>query len=110
MTNGAQFPTDIVSLARRLDLSPDTIYYFLEVELVRQALSEGDLAELRRVRRLLDLEVNLAGVEIILRMRQQMRSMQIRLEAMATELAAAQSQFENQIRELERRMAQDLPL
>jgi DNA-binding transcriptional MerR regulator len=108
--NGNQVPTEVTALARRLGLSPDTIHYCLEVELVEQPLADPDLAELRRVRRLLDLEVNLAGVEIILRMRQQIRAMQIRLEAMATEMAAAQSQFENQIRELERRLARDLSL
>lgn len=106
--NGNQFPAEVTVIARRLGLSPDTIHYCLEVELVGQPLADPDLAELRRVRRLLDLEVNLAGVEIILRMRQRIRALQIRLEAMATEMAAAQSQFENQLRELERRLAREV--
>lgn len=110
MMNGNQFPAEVTALARRLGLSPDTIYYCLEVELVGQALADPDLAELRRVRRLLDLEVNLAGVEIILRMRQRIRAMQTQLEARASEMAAVQSHFESQIRELERRLARDLSL
>ncbi|MCK6630497.1 MAG: hypothetical protein L6R45_35665 [Anaerolineae bacterium] len=108
MTYKAPFSADLTTLARRLGLSPDTIYYCLEAELVEQALTEPDLAELRRVRRLLDLEVNLAGVEIILRMRRQMLAMQSQLEALTSEMRATQSRFEQQIRELERRLAHDL--
>jgi DNA-binding transcriptional MerR regulator len=108
MTNGSKFPVEVTAFARRLGLSPDAVYYCLEVELVSQTLADSDLAELRRVRRLLDLEVNLAGVEIILRMRQQMRAMQAQLEAMAAEMNAVQRHFENQIRELERRLAREI--
>jgi DNA-binding transcriptional MerR regulator len=106
--NGTQFPTEVTTIARRLGLSPDTVYYCLEVELVGHQLNDPDLAELRRVRRLLDLEVNLAGVEIILRMRQRMRAMQTQLEAMTSEMAAVQRRFESQIRELERRLAHEV--
>jgi DNA-binding transcriptional MerR regulator len=108
MANGIQLSADILAIARRLGLSPDTVHYCLDVELIRQPLTELELAELRRVHRLLDLEVNLAGLEIILRMRKQMCAMQAQLETMAAEMAAAQSRFESQIRELERRLAQDL--
>ena len=108
MSDGIQLSPDILAIARRLGLSPDTVHYCLDVELVHQPISEPDLAELRRARRLLDLEVNLAGVEIILRMRKQMRAMQTQVEAMAAEMMAAQSRFESQLRELERRLAQDL--
>ena len=108
MANGIQLSADILAIARRLSLSPDTVHYCLDVELIRQPMTELDLAELRWAHRLLDLEVNLAGLEIILRMRKQMCAMQAQLEAMAAEMAAAQSRFESQIRELERRLAQDL--
>lgn len=108
MTNRSQFPVEVAAIARRLGLSPDAVHYCLEVELVGQALADSDLAELRRVRRLLDLEVNLAGVEIILRMRQQMRAMQAQLETMASEMNAVQQRFESQIRELERRLAREI--
>ena len=108
MTNGNQFPAEVTAIARRLGLSPDAVHYCLEVELVSQSLADADLAELRRVRRLLDLEVNLAGVEIIMRMRQQMRAMQTQLEAMASEMSTVQRHFESQIRELERRLAREI--
>jgi hypothetical protein len=107
MTKRTQFPAEVTAIARRLGLTPDTVYYCLEVELIGQPLTELDLAELRRTRRLLDLEVNLAGVEIVLRMRKQMQAMQAQIEAMATEMAAVRSHFEKQIRELEQRLAQD---
>ncbi|MFC2031365.1 chaperone modulator CbpM [Chloroflexota bacterium] len=45
--------------------------------LVRQPLTAADLAELRRVRRMQELGVNLAGIEIILRMRRRI----VQLEA-----------------------------
>ena len=108
MTNGNQFPVEVTAIARRLGLSPDAVHYYLEVELVSQSLADADLAELRRVRRLLDLEVNLAGVEIILRMRQQIRAMQTQLEAMASEMTAVQQHFESQIREIERHLAREI--
>ena len=105
MTKRTQYSAEITAIARRLGLPPDTVYYCLEVELVGQPLTELDLAELRRARRLMDhLEVNLAGVEIVLRMRKQIQAMQAQMD----EMVAAQSRFERQIRELERRLAQDL--
>jgi hypothetical protein len=111
MAKRPQYPADVTAIARQLQLAPDTVYYCLEVELVGQPLTELDLAELRRARRLMDhLEVNLAGVEIVLRMRKQIQAMQAQMEAMAAEMTAAQSRFERQIRELERRLAQDLSL
>lgn len=108
MTNRTKIPVEITAIARRLGLSSDTVHYCLEVELVGQSLTEPDLAELRRVRRLLDLEVNLAGAEIILRMRRQIQSMQAQMEAMAVEMSTAQRRFESQIRELERRLAHEI--
>lgn len=108
MGNRIQLSAEITAVARRLGLSPDTVYYCLNVELVGQPLTELDMVELRRARRLLELEVNLEGVEIILRMRKQLCAMQAQLEAMANEMATTQRRFENQIRELERRLTQEL--
>jgi DNA-binding transcriptional MerR regulator len=110
MTTLKQELSEITAMARRLGLSPETVNYCLEVELVQRPLSESDLAELRRVRRLQELEVNLPGVEIILRMRQQIQAMQRQMEAMAAEMAATQSRFERELRDLERRLARDLSL
>ncbi len=55
--------------ARRTGLSPGTVRRYVRRGLVSDKLTESDLGELRRIRRLRDLGVNLAGVEIILRMR-----------------------------------------
>lgn len=105
MTTVKQELSEIAAIARRLNLSPDAVSYCLEVELVESSLNDTDLAELRRVRRLQELEVNLPGVEIILRMRRQIQAMQRQMEAMAAEMAATQSRMERELRELERRLA-----
>jgi DNA-binding transcriptional MerR regulator len=67
-------------LARRVGLDPDVIEYCWEAELVQPAATEYDLAELRRVRRLQALGVNLAGIEIILRMRRRLLAMQAEMD------------------------------
>jgi len=54
---------------RRSGLSRYEVLRCMGRGLVRQPLTGADLAELRRVRRLQDLGVNFAGIEIILRMR-----------------------------------------
>ncbi len=110
MTTAKQETAEITAVARRLGLPLEVVSYCLEVELVQHPLSETDLAELRRVRRLQELEVNLPGVEIILRMRQQIQAMHRQMEAMAAEMAATQSRLERELRDLERRLARDLSL
>ena len=75
----------IAVAARRTSLSPRTVRRYVQRGLVGEMLTEADLAELRRVRRLTDLGVNLAGVEIILRMRRQIEELEAevkRLEAL----------------------------
>lgn len=62
--------------ARRVGLAPRTVRRYAQRRLVSEMLTETDLAELRRIRRLTGLGVNLAGVEIILRMRGQIRELQ----------------------------------
>jgi MerR family transcriptional regulator/heat shock protein HspR len=57
--------------AHRTGLSPRTVRRYIQRGVVSEKLTETELAELRRIRRLTDLGVNLAGVEIILRMRRQ---------------------------------------
>jgi len=77
----------IAVAARRASLSPPTVRRYVQRGLVGEMLTEADLAELRRVRRLTDLGVNLAGVEIILRMRRQIEELEAevkRLEALLT--------------------------
>jgi DNA-binding transcriptional MerR regulator len=47
--------------------------------LVGETLSEVELAQLRRVRRLRELGINLAGIEVILRMRRRIEELQARM-------------------------------
>jgi DNA-binding transcriptional MerR regulator len=56
---------------------------------VEENLSETALCELRRVRRLMSLGVNLHGVEIIMRMRRQ--RIRRRIQELEAELARLQS-------------------
>jgi hypothetical protein len=62
--------------ARRAGLEPQVVRHCVQVGLVDETLTEDELIELRRVRRLIDLGVNLEGVEIILRMRRRIVALQ----------------------------------
>ena len=53
-----------------------------------EVLTETDLAELRRIRRLTDLGINLTGVEIILRMRRQIEELQAEMARLKALLAS----------------------
>ena len=66
----------ITVAAHRTGLTPPTVRRYIRRSLVNETLTEADLAELRRIRRLTDLGVNLAGVEIILRMRRRIEELQ----------------------------------
>jgi len=48
----------------------------MRLQLVSQTLNEAELAQLRRIRRLSELGINLAGIEAILRMRRQILELQ----------------------------------
>ena len=65
--------TTAISLSvavQRTGLSDDEVQRLIARRLVVEPLAEADLAEMRRIRRLQELGVNLAGIEIILHMRQ----------------------------------------
>jgi DNA-binding transcriptional MerR regulator len=51
----------------------------MERSLIREPLTDVDLRELRRIRRLQELGVNMQGIEIILRMRRRIRWLQTEL-------------------------------
>jgi MerR family transcriptional regulator/heat shock protein HspR len=75
----------ITVAARRVGLSPWTVRRYVRRGLLAEALTEDELAELRRIRRLTELGINLAGVEVILSMRRQIEQLQAevaRLEAL----------------------------
>jgi DNA-binding transcriptional MerR regulator len=96
------------SLARQVGLTPEVVLYCREVGLVRETASEADLAELRRVRRLKALGVNLAGIEIILRMRRRLLQMQAEMDEVTKEMEEMQSEFELDMRRLRQQMARDI--
>jgi hypothetical protein len=64
---------------QRTGLSRDQVRQVVARRLVMEPLQESDLVELRRVRRLQELGVNLQGIEVILHMRR-------RIEALRGEL------------------------
>lgn len=100
LSNG--FPIDddepmyVISIAARLlGLHQQTLRYYERVGLIRPKRTAGNIrmysnADIQRVRtaqRLIsELGVNLAGVDIILRMNEQIRRLQAELEATRAEL------------------------
>jgi len=73
--------------ARQIGLSPRTVRRYVQLGLVNDVLTGDALAELRRIRRLTGLGVNLAGVEIILRMRRQIKALQAEMAQLRALLA-----------------------
>ena len=72
--------------ARRTGLSPRSIRRYIQRRLVNEALSEAELVRLRRIRRLTELGINLAGIEVILDMRCRIEELQkqvVQLESKA---------------------------
>ncbi|MCX7683338.1 MAG: hypothetical protein N2508_15460 [Anaerolineae bacterium] len=61
--------------ACRCGLDAQLVRYYVDIGVVSWPLTEAGLAELRRIRRLIGLGVNLAGVEIILRMRRRIEEL-----------------------------------
>ena len=92
MTRRESTTTITIALAaQQVGLSRRTVRRYIQRGLVNEALTEGDLAELRRIRRLTDLGVNLDGVEIILRMRCQIQELQGQVEQLAAQILHAPS-------------------
>ncbi len=88
-------PCYVISVAARMvGMHPQTLRYYERAGLVSPARTKGnirlyrrsDIDRLRRVQRLIaDHGVNLAGVEVILRMEAELRSLQERLGTLAGE-------------------------
>jgi MerR family transcriptional regulator/heat shock protein HspR len=83
----------ISTVAEMLDLHPQTLRLYEKKGLIRPSRTRGrtrvyspeDVEEIRLILRLgRELGVNLAGIEIILKMRRQMQAMQQELEARAS--------------------------
>ncbi len=60
-------------------LSQQVVEECIERQMVNQPLTDTDLSELRRIRRLQELGVNIQGIEVILRMRRRMKVLQSEL-------------------------------
>jgi len=69
----------IRTAAQRAGLDVYVVRHCVEVGLMEESLTERDLVELRRVRRLMTLGINLPGVEVILRMRRRIQELQAEL-------------------------------
>ena len=90
-------PRYVISIAAEmLGTRTYTLRYYEKVGIIKPARSQGntrlysdmDLAMLRRVRTLMeDLGVNLAGVEVILRMSQQIAQLQRATDELEAEVA-----------------------
>jgi MerR family transcriptional regulator/heat shock protein HspR len=89
-------PRFVISIAARiLGIQSHTLRYYERIGIIEPSRSQGnirlyserDIAQLRRIKTLMDdLGVNLAGVEVILRMSQRMTELQNRVEELETEL------------------------
>ena len=94
--HGEEEPIYVISVAARIvGMHAQTLRQYERVGLVEPKRSRGnirlysqaDVARLRQVQRLInDLGVNLAGVEVILRMTERMRAMETELEALREEV------------------------
>lgn len=91
-------PMYVISVAAKMiGVHPQTLRHYEDMGLVAPERSEGnirlysptDIDRLRQVIRLTDeLGVNLAGVQIILDMRERLEELQLEMEAMQAELQA----------------------
>ncbi len=89
-------PRYVISIAARmLGIHTHTLRYYERIGVIEpkrsggniRLYSEGDIARLRRVKTLVeDMGVNLAGVEVILRLMQRMNELQNELEKLESEI------------------------
>jgi MerR family transcriptional regulator/heat shock protein HspR len=89
-------PLYVISIAAQiLDIHPQTLRYYERAGLIQPSRTPGnirlysqeDIERLQLIQRLVeDLGVNLAGVEVILNMRAQMRQMEEQMQRLADEV------------------------
>ena len=89
-------PRYVISIAARmLGIQSHTLRYYEKIGIIEPPRSRGnirlysdrDITHLKRVKALMDdLGINLAGVEVILRMAQRMTELQHRVEELESEL------------------------
>jgi len=96
MSSNDEEPRYVISIAARiLGTQTHTLRYYEKIGIIEPSRSRGnirlysdrDIVRLRRVRTLMDdLGINLAGIEVILRMAQDMTDLQHRIEWLESEL------------------------
>ncbi len=89
-------PRYVISIAARmLSVQTHTLRYYEKIGIIEPSRSRGnirlysnqDIAQLRQMKTLMDdLGINLAGVEVILRMAQRMTELQHHIEGLESEL------------------------
>lgn len=94
--NSDEEPRYVISIAARmLNVQTHTLRYYEKIGIIEPFRSRGnirlysdyDIARLRRVKTLMDdLGVNLAGVEVILRMAQRVTELQDQVEQLQSEV------------------------
>lgn len=102
MVQDNEEPRYVISVAARmLGVQTHTLRYYEKVGIMEPSRSRGnirlysdnDIARLKRVRILMDdLGVNLAGVEVILRMAQRMYELQNQIEGLESEVKKLKKQ------------------
>lgn len=107
-------PLYMISVAARLcDVHPQTLRLYERVGLVKprrvgrknRMYSDADIERLRRIQRLTqDLGVNLAGVEVIFGLLEQMENMRKQMEE---EIDRMRIEMENEIRHIQRTRRRD---
>ena len=85
-TSRTPTPISIRTASRLAAVDVQVVEYCIEASLTEERLTEADLCELRRVRRLMSLGVNLHGAEIILRMRRRIQELEAELTRLKTRL------------------------
>jgi hypothetical protein len=95
MAGRSEGGTDLVSIrvaVRRTGLAEEVVQDCLRRRVVAEPLTERDLVELRRVRRLRALGVNMPGIEIILHMRRRMQALQTAIAGQEPNWPASRSE------------------
>ncbi len=96
MNPGNEEPRYVIGIAARmLGIQTYTLRYYEKIGIIEPSRSKGrirlysdkDIAHLRRVKALMDdLGINLAGVEVVLRMAQRMVELQHQIDELESEL------------------------
>jgi MerR family transcriptional regulator, heat shock protein HspR len=96
MNSAALEPRYVISIAARIvGIETYTLRYYESIGLVRpyrskgniRYYSEADIERLRHIKTLMgDLGINLAGVEVVIRMAEKMAEMQHQIKEMETEI------------------------